>query len=83
MTPRILTPEQQATVRDEILEIESYLAGVRGQLDDLWHAARDATEAAPMFTTESNRRSADDAAFEALQQIRAIEAHLEKLGGQL
>jgi hypothetical protein len=73
--------EERDAAHQEVLEIEAYLAAVRGELDDLWCAARDATEpGGGHFTTESNRRVADDAAFQALQCLRALESHLLNLG---
>lgn len=75
---------QHATVPQAVREIEAYIAGVRSELDALWHAARDATEPHDnsAFANEDNRQAADNAAFRALQCLHAIEGHLATLRGQ-
>ena len=67
--------------RSEISEAEGYIASVRHELDALWAAARDATapNGEAVFPPESNRKAADDAAFEVLQCLHHIETHLLNL----
>lgn len=71
--------ERLVLMRARADEVTEYIRLVRRQVDNLWHAARDATRTDPCFTRESNREGADNAAFEALQCLYHAEQELDLL----
>jgi len=80
----ITLDELKAYLRRMAEDIRGYMTDAREHIDDLWGALEDATSTEDgMFTAESNRAGGREAAFNALQALRAVGRELELVSGYI